>query len=149
MQRKRTPTLKQIKTLQLVNQGMTVHRAMKEAGYKKRTYEKSSEFMKSPVVKQMIMNMGKELRDKGLTEKFMAGKFEEWINAKQKKNEYVGKDDSGKPMYEEVENPDYDTQIKAYDRWDKAVNPNQITPGTKRKLTIEEFVTGEEPNHSS
>jgi hypothetical protein len=126
----RTPTPKQIKAVQLHSQGMTWHRAMKEAGYSKSTLIQSYKFKKSPTIQRMMIGLAGKLQDKGLTVDYLADKFMEWLKAE--KITKFGKDN------------DYDTQIKAYDRVKEVLNPTQQTPGVKRKLTIEEFVTGEE-----
>lgn len=127
----RAPSLKQIKTVQLINQGYSTHRAMKEAGYSQSSLKQSYKFKKSPVVQNLMINLGKKLRDKGFTSEYLADKFMEWMEA-EKVTKY-GKD------------KDYDTQIKAYREAKEIFKPQEaMSKGVKRKLTIEEFVTGEE-----
>lgn len=113
-----------------MNNGMSLHRAMKEAGYAKTTLRQGFKFKKSPIVKNMMLGMAGKLKDKGLNTDFLADKFMEWMNAK--------KTVSGK--FGEITNPDYDTQIKAYDRAKEIINPAQEGKGIKRKLEITEFV---------
>lgn len=130
MARNQAPSLKQIKTMQLVSQGYTLHRAMKEAGYSQSSLKQGWKWKKSPVVQNMMLGLAGKLRDKGFTTDLIADKFIEWINA-----EKVTKFGTDK---------DYDTQIKAYDRAKEILNPTTEGKGIKRKLTIEEFVTGDE-----
>ena len=134
--KKRTPTLKQIKTLQLVNQGYSVRRAMKEAGYSLGSLNKSHIlFKKSPTVQRMMKDLNHKLYEKGYTTEFLADKFMEWINAEKPFSSHTEAD----KMI-----PDYDIQLKAYDRAKEIMNPEEQTKGIKRKLTLEEFITGEE-----
>jgi type II secretory pathway component PulK len=130
MARNQAPTLKQIKTLQYMNQGMTVHRAMKEAGYSQSSLVQSSKFKKSPVVQKMMSGLKSKLVDKGFTVDFLADKFMEWMQAEKTVVSKFG----------EVTNSDYDTQIKAYDRAKEILDIKETDPKIKRKLTIEEFV---------
>ncbi len=142
--RNRTPTPKQVKALQLHNQGLSWHRAMKEAGYSASTVAQSSRLRKSPTIQAMISSMPAELVNAGLTPQYMALKFKEWIDAT--------KQLSARRNFETddfIEVPDYETQIKAFDRWEKSMQPVQPNgKGIKRKLTIEEFITGEEQNEA-
>lgn len=129
--RKRTPTLKQIKTLQLINQGYSTHRAMKEAGYAQSTLNQSYKFKQSPVVKSMLMDLNKRLYEKGFTSEFIAGKFMEWMGAE-------------KPFASHTEPdrmvPDYDIQIKAFKEAKEILKPAEHEKGIKRKITLEEFI---------
>lgn len=131
----RAPTQRQIKALQLINQGYSVHRAMKEAGYSKSSLKLSYKFKKSPIVQKMMTNLNSTLYEKGLTTEFMADKFMEWLNAKKPFTSHTEED---------RDVPDYDTQIKAYDRVKEVINPQKHEGGIKRKLEITEFITGEE-----
>ena len=130
----RRPSVKQIKTLQLINQGYTTHRAMKEAGYSQSSLKQSYKFKKSPIVRNAIAGLSAELVGQGLTKEFLAAKFMEWINAEKPFSSHTEPD----KMI-----PDYDIQLKAYDRAKDILVP-QADKGVKRKLTIEEFVTGED-----
>src|SRR5258708_14965648 len=134
--RHRTPTLKQIKALQLVNQGYSKQRAMLEAGYSKNVAKVGGRLLKGRAVLAILESMKKELVDSGLTSKYMALKFKEWMEAQKTVTSHTEPD---------REVPDYDTQIKAYDRWEKVINHDQEnqTKGYKRKVTFEEFVGGE------
>lgn len=131
------PTVKQIKALRYMNQGMSQLAAMKKAGYSKNSASKpSQEFWPTKGVQALISSMALELADSGLNTAFMVKKFKEWMDAKK----YVGKNG------EEVNDPA--TQMLAYDRWKKVMDEQapQKTDGgkIKRKMTIEEFITGED-----
>jgi len=135
--RNRTPSLKQIKALQLINQGYSKHRAMLEAGYSEGSSRHPKvNLMNSKAVASVLESMKSELVDSGLTGKYMAKKFQEWLEAKKIVTS---------PTEEDKVLPDYDVQIKAYDRWEKRMGePSGGGNGLKRKVTFEEFVTGEE-----
>ena len=136
--RRRTPTLKQIKTLQLINQGYSTRRAMKEAGYANGSLNKSHIIIsKNPTVQRMKIGLEHKLWEKGLTTEFLADKFMEWINAQKPFSSHTEPD----KMI-----PDYDTQLKAFDRAKEIMNPQEPNKGIKRKLTITEFVNDGEEN---
>jgi hypothetical protein len=129
--RRGQPTVKQVKALQNINQGMSVRKALIEAGYSIKTANKSTLFFKAKGVQSAIMGLKMEIQNIGITNKRIAAKFNEWIDAKKKLSTKSGV----------IVDEDYDTQIKAYDRmkdiWDADENPQGQV---KRKLTIEEFV---------
>jgi len=132
--RRSYPTVRQIKTLQLMNQGMSKRKAMITAGYKpgwaSRPYK---EFFSSPAVKSVLLGMKDVMIDQGLTKEFMAAKIKQWVDAEGEKG------------------PDFETQIKAYDRWEKIMEreeQSQLQGGkVKRKIEFTEFVTGKEANN--
>lgn len=129
----RRPSVKQIKTVQLINQGYSTHRAMKEAGYSRSSLKQSYKFKKSPVIQDYYFGTGmvSKLKGKGFTEDYMADKFLEWLEAE--KLTKFGKD------------KDFDIQIKAWKEVKEILKPQEPpNKGIKRKITLEEFITGEE-----
>lgn len=135
----RQATVRQIKTLILMNQGKSKHRAMLEAGYARDVAEKPRrDFFKSPAVQAMIQTMATELANEGLTVEYMKGKFKEWLEAQKVDHSHTEPDQLV---------PDYDVQLKAYDKWKKIMDEHNegVMGNTKgkmtRKLTIEEFVS--------
>jgi hypothetical protein len=129
--RRGQPTVKQVKALQNINQGMSVRKALIEAGYSIKTANKSTLFFKAKGVQSAIMGLKMEIQNIGITNKRIAAKFNEWIDAKKKVGTKMGI----------LEDNDYDTQIKAYDRMKDIWNADENPAGKiKRKLTIEEFV---------
>lgn len=143
IRRRTQPTIKQIKTLVLMNQGKSKRAAMIQSGYKVDVAEKPRrEFFKSPAVQAMIQSMASELANEGLTVEYMKGKFKEWLEAEKIDHSHTSPDQLV---------PDYDVQLKAYDKWKKIMDEhNQGVMGNnglgkvKRKLTIEEFVSDSE-----
>jgi len=125
---RRPPTLKQIKAVQYMNQGMTKRQALLKAGYSIAVASHPTKFfMERKGVKRMLSTMVGELADAGLTTTYMVNKFKEWLEA------------------EGVGGPDYTTQLAAYREWKKITDADQAenNPGNhqvKRKLTIEEFI---------
>lgn len=108
---------------------------MIEAGYSKYTAKApANNLMNKRGVQSILESMKSELADAGLTGKYWAGKFKEWAEAQK-----LGK--FGKEA-------DYETQVKAFDRWEKRMGELHEGDGKnlRRKVTFEEFVTGEEKN---
>lgn len=129
------PSIRQIRALQYKNQGMSTRQAMIKAGYSKNSSGQPGRLLYGTGgVKQILDSMAGELNDAGLTTKYMVGKFKEWMEAEKVHTSHTEPDRTV---------PDYDVQLKAYDRWEKVMTPKDIGGGkVKRKLTIEEFVTG-------
>ena len=140
----RPPTLKQIKALQFMNQGMSKRQALLKAGYSSEVASHPSKhFMKKKGVQSMLNTMAVELADAGLTTSYMVNKFKEWMEAQKVEHS---------PVAPDRDVPDYSVQMRAYTEWKKildsensANNPdgNQV----RRRLTIEEFVNGEVKNN--
>ena len=122
--RRGQPTATQVKALQNINQGMSVRKALIEAGYSIKTANKSTLFFKAKGVQNAIMGLKMEIQNIGITNKRIAAKFNEWIDAKKKVFTKMG----------EFEDNDYDTQIKAYDRMKDIWNADDSQPG-KVKIT--------------
>lgn len=138
----RPPTLKQIKALQFINQGNSPRRAMIKAGYSLSgaAAHPGRDLFAKDGVKRMISTMAGELASEGLTMKYMVGKFKEWLEATKSTNSFTEPDKNV---------PDYAVQLKAYQEWKKIMDQYEasINPEgqqIKRRLTIDEFVTGKE-----
>lgn len=120
-------TIKQIRTLQYMNQGMSRRKAQLKAGYSQAHADIPKHiFFKKKGVQQMIVDMAEQLVNQDLTTQYMAIKFKQWIEAKNDKG-----------------NPDTKQQIDAYREWKKVMDQHQEAESglkMKRKLTIEEFV---------
>jgi hypothetical protein len=128
--RKRKATLRMIKALQYMNQGLSHHKAKLKAGYSLGEAIKPKRiFLQRKGVQQMIADMGEELVNQGLTTQYMTIKFKQWLEATNEKG-----------------SPDNRVQMEAYREWKKVMDEQSETENglkVKRKLTIEEFVTGE------
>ena len=126
--RHRVPTPRQIRAVQLINQGYSKAKAMRMAGYSKTSSRAHTSLVsKSRAILDIYDMMKDSLRDSGLTADYMAKKFERWMEAK--------KDDPD----------DYRTQLEAAKLYKEIIKPvDEPQKGIKRKLTIEEFV-GIEP----
>lgn len=133
--RRRKPTVRQVLALKYINQGMSKRQAMLKAGYSPFVAATPGKrLMNSEGVAQLLGKMQGELQDAGLTSKYMALKFKEWIEAKKWMTSHTEPD---------REVPDYDTQIKAFDRWEKAMGGISTQKGkVKRQLTVTEFIEG-------
>ena len=136
----RRPTEKQVKAMISLAQGKSHMQSLRDAGYAKGSLTDSSTKIKPLLASGMIQQLQGRLLKNGLNADYIADKYKEWLDAKR---EIVTK--SG----EVVEDNDYQTQLKAKDGWEKImkVHETPVMPGTKgfgRKLTIEEYVYGEE-----
>lgn len=135
------PTLKQIKALQYINMGMSKRQALLKAGYSIEVAgHPGRAFIHKTGVKKMLNSMAMELADEGLTTQYMVNKFKEWMEAQKVEHS---------PVAPDKEVPDYQVQLKAYGEWKKIVDQHQAenNPANgqlKRRLTIDEFVTGKE-----
>lgn len=130
--RRRSPTIKQIRAIQLINQGYSKHRAMLEAGYSKYVAENpKGNLMHKKGVQTLLESMKSELIDAGLTTTYMVNKFKEWLEAQQIKTSLTEPD---KVV------PDYKTQLTAYKEWKEVMKPNEGGKGLKRRITFEDFV---------
>lgn len=127
--KKHKATIRQIRTLQYMNQGMSKHAAQLKAGYKETTAEKPKRvFFARKGVQQMIVDMAEQLVNQGLTTQYMALKFKQWLEAENNEG-----------------NPDTKNQLEAYKEWKKVMDEHSGAEQglkMKRKLTIEEFVLG-------
>lgn len=131
-----TPTLKQIKTLQYKHiEGLSTYKAMRKAGYSKDVAEHPKHnFWNKAGVKKLVSDINESA---GITTDYLGEKLKEFLEAKKKVISHTGPD---------YDVPDYDVQVKAWDR-SKALFSEQLggtAKGVKRKLTIEEFVSEED-----
>ena len=122
--RHRTPSVKQVKALQLMSQGYSKRRAMIEAGYSKSTADNKPHLVTRSKAAVQIMNTMKDAlyNNPKLKGEYLAGKFVQWLEAQ--------KDDKD----------DYKTQLKAMEIYKEIMEPQKETPGVKRKITYEEFL---------
>lgn len=126
------PTIKQTKTLQFIKEGDSIRNSMIKAGYSVKTANKGREFFKQKGVQSYVNGLQEYVVNAGLTNQKMADKFKEWIDAEKITTSHTEPDRSV---------PDYETQLKAYDRWEKIMNMGESGgPKLKRKLTVEEFI---------
>ena len=123
--RHRSPTTKQIRALQLINQGYSKSRAMREAGYSDASAKHhAGGLLKARAIMDIYDMMKDSLRDSKLTGDYMAKKFEKWMDAQ--------KDDPD----------DYKTQLEAAKLYKEIIKPATPEPkGLKRKVTFEEFLS--------
>ncbi len=130
--RNKKPTIKQVRALQYISQGMSKRQAMIKAGYSKSSADAPGQMlMKREGTKQLLDSFKLDLIRAGLTGEHWANKIFEWSEATKIDHSSTGPD---------LDVPDYDTQIKGFDRWHKVMAPEGQTSGVKRKLTIEEFI---------
>lgn len=153
----RGATIKQIRAIQYKNQGMSTRSAMLKAGYSlSAAANPKRDLLSRPAVKKLISSMWGELTDAGLTTEYMVEKFKEWLNAQKVVSALVitgkgeGEDmkSANSKTNDFIEVPDYKTQLEAFKEWkkigDMEAGSNTSGQPVKRKLTIEEYVTGEE-----
>lgn len=122
--RHRTPSVKQIKAIQLRNQGYSKRRAMIEAGYSINSANSHKDMVfKSRAALDIYESMKESLRSSKLNGDYMARKFEQWMDAQ--------KDDPD----------DYQIQLQAAKLYKEVMQPAKEVPSNlKRKVTFEEFI---------
>ncbi len=135
---RRKVTQKQVDALRYRLQGHSKRQAMIKAGYSVKMAAQPSRIFGSPVIKSLLDSMQEEFDKLGINKAYLAGKFKEWMEAKQTVFTKTGK------IVTEV--PDYDTQLKAFDRFKEVVD-QENNPKSKlaRKITLEEFISGDRP----
>ena len=135
-------TKKQIMALQLINQGLSPRQAMIKAGYSTNVANNPRKYLfNSQAITNIVDKMQLELKDVNITTSYLAKKLAEWMEATTTKGFKIGKDG-----FEQVMEPDYKTQIAAYDRVKDiyGITPQKKdTEGLKRRMTLEEFITGD------
>lgn len=149
--RKQQLTGKQLATAQYMLEGYSLRQARLKAGYST-SYAEKTGLAVQKTLKNYLDSIKEKFARKGLNDEYMAEKFKEWMEAKKvvsAKILVLGGGEKGATSQTDdfIEVPDYDTQIKAYDRYDKIVNEHPKGGGgaKKRELTITEFITGDDP----
>lgn len=136
--RRRAPTIKQIKAVQFMNQGMTPTEAQRKAGYSPGMVNShgKAKFFKQQGVQTLLGGMKEVLISADLTQQFMATKMREWMDATKVDHSHTEPD---------REVPDYKVQMDAYDRWLGIMSEGQVDPKKRpsRKVTFEEWVGNE------
>ena len=135
MKNKVRPTRKQLKTLEIkqANPNMPLGQAMKQAGYSKTTsYHPKQNFIELKGTQLAIDQFKEKLAGLGITPVFMAGKYNEWLNATKIKSSMTEPDRVV---------PDYETQLKVKDDVNKVLGleleKNQ--GNVKKRIVAEEF----------
>ncbi len=126
------PTIRQIKTLQNINKGMSTRRAMIEAGYSIQTANKGGYFFKSPVVKNKIAELKFAMNEVNIDPTRIAKKLDKLLDAQKPFSSHTEPDkmiDDHKIQLETVK------EIR--DIW----GIDDLAPGqTKRTITWEEVI---------
>ena len=129
------PTIKQVKTLQNLKEGMNMTQAMTKAGYSGTVAKRGRVFFQQKGVQTYLKGLREYVTEAGLTNQKMAEKFKEWIDAEKVVTSHTEPDKSV---------PDYETQLKTFDRWKDLMEMGEGgNPKIKRRLTVEEFVNDE------
>lgn len=135
--RRRKLTNKQKLKAQYMLQGYTQRQAALKAGYSVMTANK--QVMKN---QRTLVSFFEGVRGRfsklGVDEDFVAEKIREWMTANKVVVTRTG----------EMEVPDYKTQIEAYDRFQKLVEPGKDSDkGKKREIKLTEWIQGDEKEH--
>lgn len=130
-----TLTRKQILYLQFRSMGLSKRQASLKAGYAT-TSSNSGKASNSLAIKTAMQELSTELKNIGITPAYLSLKFKEWFEAEKMVSTKAGPMPAG---------PDYETQIKAYDRYKDVVEPkSEERQGFKKKITLEEYTYGPE-----
>lgn len=130
--RHRAPSVRQIRALQLMNQGWSKRRAMREAGYSEHSVKVHPHLVtRSRAALEIFDSMKDALVNSELNGEYMAAKIKRWLEAQK-----------GDP-------DDYQTQIAAGRLYKDIVTPKEVPASNlKRKVTFEEFI-GEVPKNEN
>lgn len=133
--RMRSPTPLQKKLFHYLAQGMSRRSAMLKAGYSLSMANSSTGLFKSPQMKKYMSSVVHIMEKNGIDKEYIAKKFGEWFEAEKHVTSHTEPD---KML------PDYDIQLKAYDRYktlEESASARE-TDGKKisRKITVEDFI---------
>ncbi len=121
----KNPSVRQIRTFQLINQGYSKRRAMREAGYSISSANQAKRIMQTDSMVGLVETFQDKLFDAGLTPEYIALKLAEFIDAK-KPDGY----------------PDYPTQIRALELclkiFEEAYKKEERKP--TRTITVTDWV---------
>lgn len=121
------PTAKQIKALSYRLQGYTRRQSLIRAGYSLKYASQPGRTFRSPVLKNLLASMQEEFQRQGITQTFIAAKFKEWFDAKDRHRD-----------------PNYEVQLKAFDRFKSVIDQeNDQKSQITRRITLEEFISGQ------
>jgi hypothetical protein len=130
--RRRKLTKKQMGMAKYMLEGYTRRQAMLKAGYSQHVADKSV-LSQQKTVLSFFEGVRGRFSKLGINEDFMAEKMAEWLNA----------DKTIVTKNGEVSVPDYKTQIEAYDRFSKLIDPVKTDKGKKREIKLTEWISGE------
>ena len=120
---------KQLLALQLISQGQKPGEAMTNAGYSiSASRNPKQNLLSKPVVVDIVDRLKLQLTDVGITTSYLANKFKQWL-----------------------ESEDETIQLQAYDRAGKilGITPKNESKDIRRKLTIEEYISGDSSDSES
>lgn len=143
-QQKLTP--KQRRMAQLLLQGYSARQARLGAGYSLSTSNHLSVYQDNKALKNYMESLKDYLAMQGLDHAFIAGKFKEWLSAQKTVSARVPSAKATERTDDFIEVPDYDVQIKAYDRYKNIVEnvtPLQSGQQKKAEFTITQFISDE------
>ncbi len=141
-------TIKQVKAVKFISDGMSVRGALIKAGYSIKTANLSTRFFEKKGAKMALESQIAHLNRAGVTQEKLANKLAEFIDAgvtKTVKGVEVKKNGKVRRTYREIFLPDYKTQIEGVKLADGIFQRNNPTnQKKKREMTITEFVMGED-----
>lgn len=143
--RYRRMTPKQKKVAEHLLKGFSRRQAMIRAGYSSRMVKQLNTRKYNRTALTFVEGMVERLQRKGITTDHLAGKLSEWMEAKKTVSARI----PGKKADEQTDDliydvPDYETQIKAYDRVERILNPIDRSKNNgykkKREITFTDWV---------
>lgn len=144
-QRTQKLTPKQIAQAQYMLEGYSIRQARLKAGYSQSFADHKGLDTQKGVIKY-VDSMRQKLAQEGMDDDYIAGKFKEWMDAKKVVSARIimkGSDgDADSKTDDFIDVPDYDIQIKAYDRFEKLMHVGNKEPGgqKKREITLTEYL---------
>jgi len=137
-------TRKQLAMAHYLMQGYSKRQALLKAGYsvkvaQRYTYQTST----VKTVMTYLEGMKGKLEERGINNDYIADKFKTWFEAQKVIAARNPSKEADEHTNDFIEVPDYDTQLKAYDRFEKIVNPVKMNPQDgmkKREISLTEWI---------
>lgn len=117
------PSIRQVKALHNLSQGMSKRQALIQAGYSVSSSNQAARVFDKKSMQNLLETYQGLFKEAGITPEFVVSKFSDWFNSE---NEEI--------------------QLKAFDRYEKIMGilgkEDSRRDGLKRRLTVEDFVNG-------
>jgi hypothetical protein len=139
---------REYKYIQLRCEGAEKKEALVKAGYSITSSEFNENMLEDKAyILEFLNKLPEYLKEQGINDDFLAKKFHEWFNAMktikiiaEKKIVNTDTGPEAQINYVKIQDPDYETQLKALDRLQKLTEIGQN--GVTKRVTYEEFLGG-------
>lgn len=132
--KKNTVSVKAIRAVQYMNEGMSVAGSLRKAGYAEWTAKLGTNYLKQKpgVFLKAAESLGNQLQSVGLTNMKIASKIAEFVDAKKIDHSHTEPD---------KEVPDYKTQVEGVKLWQGIMEPKAVQGKKTREISFTEWVS--------